>query len=58
MDYAVINDSSMILEVKYDDYLPKYIESTLNLHHHQLISASKFVLCCQAEMSLNWKEIR
>lgn len=58
IDHEVLDKKSMILEVKYDDFLPKYIESALSLNHHQLISASKFVMCCDAEMALNWKELR
>lgn len=53
---SVIGDEEMILEVKFDDYLPKYIREALNLHNHQRMSASKFVLCCEKDLEYNWKE--
>jgi len=54
--YSVIGEEQMILEVKFDDYLPKYIREVLTLHHHQHMSASKFVMCCEADLEYNWKE--
>jgi len=47
----------IILEVKYDDYLPSFIHNSLSIYQHQITSASKYVMCCQAERTLNWKEI-
>lgn len=37
----------VILEVKYDEYLPAYISSLLSFQHSP-VAASKFTLCCDA----------
>ncbi len=55
--FPVMSADKMILEVKYDDYLPQFINATLKAAHHQIISASKFVMCCDAELAVNWKEL-
>jgi hypothetical protein len=39
--------NEVILEVKYDEYLPTYIGSLLSFQHSP-IAASKFTLCCDA----------
>ncbi len=48
---------SMILEVKYDDFLPEHIRSNLQLARHQLMAVSKYTLCREFKNSLNWKEL-
>jgi hypothetical protein len=39
--------NEVILEVKYDEYLPAYISSLLSFRHTP-VAASKFTLCCDA----------
>ncbi len=39
--------NEVILEVKYDEYLPAYIGSLLSFRHSP-VAASKFTLCCDA----------
>lgn len=49
-------EGEMILEVKYDDYLPEFIRNQLNLSRHQLMAISKYTICRDLKNSLNWSE--
>lgn len=49
-------EGSMILEVKYDDYLPSFIHSGLKLARHQHMALSKYTICREYKNTLNWKE--
>lgn len=49
-------EGTMILEVKYDDYLPEFIRNQLNLSRHQLMALSKYTICRDLKNSLNWSE--
>lgn len=49
-------DGTMILEVKYDDYLPEFIRNELRMHRHQLMAISKYTICRDLKNSLNWSE--
>lgn len=50
-------EGTMILEVKYDDYLPEFIREQLNLSRHQIMALSKYTMCRDLKNSLNWSEI-
>jgi hypothetical protein len=47
---------TMILEVKYDDYLPEYIRRSLSLSRHQHMAASKYTICREVKNAFDWKE--
>jgi hypothetical protein len=47
---------NLILEIKYDDFLPKFILSRLKLNNHQLLSNSKYTICRALKNALDWKE--
>jgi len=47
---------SMILEIKYDDYLPEHIRKSLQMARHQLLAVSKYTLCRECKNALTWKE--
>jgi len=47
---------SMILEIKYDDYLPEHIRKSLQLTRHQRLAVSKYTLCRDHKNALTWKE--
>lgn len=53
--YSVIGPEQMILEVKYNDYIPRFIDQTLSMYHQQIMSASKYVMCCDTNKAYNWK---
>lgn len=53
--YTIIGPEQMILEVKYDDYIPRFIDQTLSLYHQQLMSASKYVMCCETDKAYKWR---
>lgn len=41
----ILTDGEMILEVKYDDYLPEHIHHMLQISGHNLSAVSKYVMC-------------
>lgn len=49
-------EGTMILEVKYDDFLPAFIHAGLKISRHQHMALSKYTLCRELKNSLNWKE--
>jgi hypothetical protein len=50
---SVLEPGTMILEVKYDDYLPTYVKSLLQIPAHNRSAASKYVLCRELQMERN-----
>lgn len=49
-------DGTMILEVKYDDYIPEFIRKELRMSRHQLMAISKYTICRDLKNNLNWGE--
>ena len=48
--YPVIEDYNMVLEVKFNRYLPTYIRSLLQLDAHARSAISKYCLCRKFEL--------
>ena len=48
--YRVIDDYDMVLEVKFNQYLPTYIRSLLQLDAHVRSAVSKYCLCRKFEL--------
>jgi len=46
----------IILEVKYDDYLPEFIRRELRMERHQQMALSKYTICRDLKNNLNWRE--
>ena len=46
----------MILEVKYDDFLPEFIRRCLGMRNHHKMAISKYTICRETKNALNWKE--
>ncbi|MED3575702.1 polyphosphate polymerase domain-containing protein [Cytobacillus praedii] len=46
-----LNEPSMIMEVKFNSYLPDYIRDILQLDSHQRSAISKYVICREAGMT-------
>lgn len=42
----------MILEIKYDSFLPTYVRNLIQIHSHNLSAVSKYVICRQIINSL------
>ena len=49
--------ANMILEVKYDDFLPLHIRELLRLSGHQRLAISKYTICRELKNALDWKEL-
>lgn len=49
-------DGAIILEIKYDEYLPELIRRELKMSHHQLLAVSKYTICRDFKNSIYWKE--
>lgn len=47
---------TMILEVKYDDYIPEFIRRGLNLARHQQLAVSKYTICRDLRSAFDWRE--
>jgi hypothetical protein len=47
----------MILEVKYDDFIPAHIKSLLTLRSFRKIAISKYTICRETRNSLDWREL-
>lgn len=45
--------NTLILEVKYDDYIPDYILSALQIHSHKKEAISKYVYCRMVQLKWN-----
>ncbi len=48
-----LEPDTMVLEVKYDDYLPKFIQNALQLPVHRREAVSKFIYCREAQFKMN-----
>lgn len=48
--YRVVDDYDMVLEVKFNQYLPTYIRSLLQLDAHARSAVSKYCLCRKFEL--------
>ena len=48
--YPVIDDYGMVLEIKFNRFLPTYIRSLLQLEASQRSAISKYVLCRRFEL--------
>lgn len=48
--YPVVNDYDMVLEVKFNNYLPTYIRYLLQLQSHARSAVSKYCLCRKFEL--------
>ena len=42
---GVLDDGHMILEIKYDDFLPDYISNAVQIHNRNRFSISKYAMC-------------
>lgn len=51
-----IMDGDMILEVKYDDFIPEYIRNLLSLARNQHLAISKYTICRDTKNAMNWGE--
>ncbi|NMO97589.1 polyphosphate polymerase domain-containing protein [Paenibacillus lemnae] len=51
-----LDEDLMILEVKYDDYLPEYIRAAVQMEGLQKQSASKYVICRKYLKSNTWED--
>ncbi len=49
--YPVIEDYDMVLEIKFNRYLPTYIRALLQMDAHARSAVSKYVLCRKYELS-------
>lgn len=54
--YPIFPNDSVILEVKYDNYLPEHISSVLTSVYGQKISLSKFCMCREKLAHMNFKK--
>ena len=52
----ILDDGSMIMEVKYDEYLPEIIRSSLQLEGLIRQSASKYVICRKWLKQNSWED--
>jgi hypothetical protein len=50
---SAIQNNMMILEVKYDDFLPKYVRELLQYTKHNRSAISKYVICRLLQFQLN-----
>lgn len=50
----IFQEPIMIMEVKYDDYIPEHIKNLLQISSHTLSSASKYVLCTKVIKNLKY----
>ncbi|WP_438349539.1 polyphosphate polymerase domain-containing protein [Paenibacillus sp. FA6] len=53
---SAIDDNLIILEVKYDDYIPEYIRIALQLEGLTRQSASKYVMCRKFLKTNSWED--
>ena len=44
-ELVVFKDQKIILEIKYDHYLPSYVKELLQVGRHERYSISKYALC-------------
>lgn len=51
-----IDDHLMILEVKYDEYLPEHIRRALQMEGLRQQAASKYVICCKYLKTNSWED--
>lgn len=51
-EMMIFKDDRMILEVKYDNYLPSHIKDILQTSHHERNSISKYALCMEKREQL------
>lgn len=54
---GVFTTPIMIMEVKYDSFLPSHIHDLIQITNHNLTAASKFVMCVQAKNSIKYLPI-
>ncbi len=50
---SAIEPGLMIMEVKYDDYLPTQVQKLLQIAGHERSALSKYVMCRKAQLSRN-----
>lgn len=51
-----IDDKHIIMEVKYDEYLPEYIRASVQMEGVRQQAASKYVICCKYLKINNWED--
>jgi len=51
-----LDDDKIIMEIKYDEYLPSTIQAALQLEGLHRTSASKYVICRKYNKSNNWED--
>ena len=51
-----LDDERIILEIKYDEYLPQAIQTALQLEGVHRTSASKYVICRKYNKANNWED--
>lgn len=51
-----IDDQLIIMEVKYDEYLPEYIKAAVQMDGIRQQAASKYVICCKYLKNNNWED--
>lgn len=52
--YPVFDNNEIVLEVKYDNFIPEYISSLIYCGDMLQESVSKYVMCCDKYRSLNY----
>ena len=52
----VLEEPKMILEVKYDNYLPEYVRSAIHISRSQRYAISKYVICRKYSKVNNWED--
>lgn len=51
-----LDDRHIIMEVKYDEYLPEYIKAAVQMEGLHQQAASKYVICCKYLKNNNWED--
>jgi len=53
---SALDDERIILEIKYDEYLPQVIQAALQLEYINQTSASKYVICRKFNKTNHWED--
>ena len=51
-----LDDDKIIMEIKYDEFMPGTIQAALQLEGLQRVSASKYVICRKYNKTNNWED--
>lgn len=53
---SINEDNKLIMEIKYDNYLPHFIQNLLSFDSHERYAISKYVLCRKHNKHNNWED--